>query len=461
MTKLNRPKKRSRAMATGRLIIFLFLITAVIAALIGGALIFEPEKPIIVTGKNIEYLGKKVSFPIQVSDKRSGLKSIIVSIKQGSTEKEIFSKQFPRSGWLSNAGPASHSETLSFETKNISLKDGSAELIVTAHDFSLKGGLQGNETVQRFPVEIDTKPPKIRIRHTQRYILPGGSGIVVYSLSEEASKHGVVVNDNFFPGYPMTGKENRYIAYIAMEWDARKITNSNIVAHDKAGNPGKTIFSMILKKSPDKKDNINISDNFLNRKIPEFEEFYPKLSGSNIEKFIQINNKVRMENSTALKNLCKTSNSERLWKDRFLRMTGASRANFADQRTYFYQGKPIDQQVHLGRDLASTANAPVKAANHGKVIYTDYKGIYGNTVILDHGQGLFSLYSHLSRIDTSVDEMVEKGTVIGHSGATGMAGGDHLHFSMLINGVFITPLEWWDQHWIDVNITDVLNDTGL
>jgi murein DD-endopeptidase MepM/ murein hydrolase activator NlpD len=132
------------------------------------------------------------------------------------------------------------------------------------------------------------------------------------------------------------------------------------------------------------------------------------------------------------------------------------KASFADHRTYFYQGNEIDKQVHLGIDLASTRRAEIKAANRGKVIFADYLGIYGNTVILDHGQGIFSLYSHLSEIKTSVDEIKEKGIVIGLSGTSGMAGGDHLHFSILVNGLFVNPVEWWDQQWISLNIDEIL-----
>ena len=52
--------------------------------------------------------------------------------------------------------------------------------------------------------------------------------------------------------------------------------------------------------------------------------------------------------------------------------------------------------------------------------------------------------------------MVEKGGEIGLTGATGMAGGDHLHFSVLVNGIFVNPLEWWDEHWLKVNILNYI-----
>ena len=139
-------------------------------------------------------------------------------------------------------------------------------------------------------------------------------------------------------------------------------------------------------------------------------------------------------------------------------MPGAGRAQYADQRTYVYQGKAVDEETHLGVDIASLAQSEVRAANKGKVIFAEYLGIYGNTIILDHGQGLYSLYCHLSSIGVTPGSIAEKGQPMGKTGSTGMAGGDHLHLSMLVHGIFVTPVEWWDQHWIDVNIKAALNE---
>ena len=132
--------------------------------------------------------------------------------------------------------------------------------------------------------------------------------------------------------------------------------------------------------------------------------------------------------------------------------TAATMAGFGDERIYTYQGEQIDRQIHKGVDLASVANAEIQAANSGKVAFADRLGIYGFTVILDHGQGISSLYAHLSSIDTEVGRHVESGEIIGISGQTGLAGGDHLHFSLMINGVFVNPIEFWDEHWIIDNI---------
>ena len=146
----------------------------------------------------------------------------------------------------------------------------------------------------------------------------------------------------------------------------------------------------------------------------------------------------------------------------FLRLANSKRmAGFADHRTYLYQGKKIDEQTHLGIDLAAYSRDKVTAANHGKVVFTDSLGIYGQTVIIDHGFGLFSMYSHLSRIDVQPDQIVAKNEPIGLTGNTGMAGGDHLHFGMLVHDTFVNPVEWWDASWIKNNITSKIKDIQI
>ena len=129
-------------------------------------------------------------------------------------------------------------------------------------------------------------------------------------------------------------------------------------------------------------------------------------------------------------------------------------------RSYLYGGKRVDSQVHLGFDLASTARAAVPASNDGRVAFTGTLGIYGETVILDHGLGLFSLYGHLSEISVEEGQRVVRGAPIGRTGQTGLAGGDHLHFAMLVHGVFVDPLEWFDGRWIREHVEAKLGRAG-
>jgi murein DD-endopeptidase MepM/ murein hydrolase activator NlpD len=283
--------------------------------------------------------------------------------------------------------------------------------------------------------------------------------MVLYKIDDAVEKHGLTVNGHFNPGFPVSdAEEGRFIAFFGLPFDTEKIDEALISATDPAGNTGNAAFGMILKKQHFKQDRINISDSFLNLKIPEFSQEYPQLTGPLVDQFIYVNSRVREENYQTIVAATANPSPLRLWHGPFERMSRSSRmAGFAEYRTYYYNNEEIDKQVHLGIDLASTKRAEVHAANRGNVVFADYLGIYGNTIILDHGQGIFSLYSHLSEIGVAVGEMKDKGAVIGLSGATGMAGGDHLHFSILVNGIFVTPLEWWDQQWLQLNIDDILN----
>src|SRR5581483_10824932 len=162
---------------------------------------------------------------------------------------------------------------------------------------------------------------------------------------------------------------------------------------------------------------------------------------------------LRRENNRTLSDLRLKTEQRVLWRGPFLQLSNSQvESQFADIRTYVYKGKKVDQQVHLGFDLAVSRNVPVEAANDGKVLWASDLGIYGNCIVLDHGYGLQSIYGHLSRIDVQVGNMVKKGQKMGLSGSTGLAGGDHLHFSMQVDGVQVNPVEWWDGHWIQDHI---------
>lgn len=436
----------------------LVLIVAILAIAGFGALtIFEMKKPVLSISEIPDYLGTDTTLDFTVADAQSGLRSIRIAINQNNQEKEVFHAEYPRQGYAGKAGPAEAKEKQVIDLKKLGLKEGTAEIIVEARDFSLWGFFQGNLTRLAQKITIDTKPPKVTLLHATRYLKQGGAGIVVYQTSEDAVHHGVHLNGNFHPGFPAgNGREHTSIAYIALPYDATALVDARIMAEDQAGNKTAIPFSSTYKKANQRRDTITISDGFLNTKVPEFVEHYPEMTGDLIDKYLYTNRTLRDVNNQKIRDLCKNPFPDRLWKGAFQRMPGSPRAGFADHRTYDYQGKPIDEQVHLGVDIASTERADIRAAESGKVIFTGYNGIYGEMVVIDHGQGIFSLYSHLSQINVTVDSMVDPNTVLGLTGSTGMAGGDHLHFSILINGIFVNPVEWWDPHWIAVTITEPL-----
>lgn len=455
MTRLGKPPKKRRSS-------FPFFFILILLLVAGGGYVFlhyfEGEKPQIEIDNLKTAMGQKDSISLSVSDAKSGLRSISVTLSQGQVAKQVFTKEFPKMKQNVAGGHLKESVNVDFDIKALGLKDGDATLTVEAVDFSMRRFMKGNITQLVHSVTIDTQAPKISITHSERYIQPGGTGIVIYSV-DDSVKQGVLINDTFHPGFPLLDEsEKKYITYFAMPFDAVKLDKSVILAEDSAGNITEKPFAPIVQKPKQKNDRINVGDGFLSKKIPEFESYYPEMSGSDVEKYLYANSKIRAMNNKKIHDLCMQPGEKRLWSGKFSRMAGSGKAGYADHRTYYYNGKPIDKQVHMGMDIASTKHAPVKAAGTGKVIYSDYLGIYGNMVMLDHGQGVFSLYSHLSQSNVSPGDMLNKNDVLGNTGISGMAGGDHLHFSMLVNGIFVTPKEWWDQHWIDVTIDGPVMD---
>ena len=448
MARIGRNKKK-RSSFPVFLILFLMLAA-------GGGYVFlnyfEGEKPVIEADNLHAFLGKKTPLLVTFSDTKSGLRSISITLSQGDLSKTVLSKEFPKATQKSADGHRKETINVDIDIKALGLKDGEALLTINATDYSLRRLLKGNLSQLTHKVMVDTQAPKISIIHSERYIQPGGAGIVIYTV-DDSVRQGVVINNAFHPGFPLTDEsEKKFISYFAMPYDAKKLETSFILAKDAAGNITEKPFSTVVKKPRQKHDKINVTDGFLSKKIPEFESHYPEMNGSDSEKYLYANSTIRTMNNKKIHDLCMQPDSKRHWSGRFTRMAGSGKAGFADHRTYYYQGKAIDKQVHLGMDIASTRHAPVKAAGTGKVIYSDYLGIYGNMVMIDHGQGVFSLYSHLSQSNVSPGDMLKQGDVLGNTGTSGMAGGDHLHFSMLVNGIFVTPKEWWDQHWIDVTI---------
>lgn len=455
MTKLSNSRKRR----SGTLFLILLIILAGSA---GGAffLFFEGESPLIVIESPETYIGADTIIAFSARDQKSGLKHLSLTLTQGEKRLELYSESYPRNGSVGVVGLPEKLAKVAFEPAKDGFKDGPAVITVSASDYSFRSFLKGNLSTLSRDVVIDTTPPRISILHSERYINPGGSGIVIYSVDDTEALSGLEINDLYHPGYLVgDGRDDTYIAYFGLPYDAPNIDESFIVASDPAGNKGRLPFSVIYKKGDFKHDRIDVSNGFLEKKIPEFEQHYPEMQGPLVQKYLYTNNDLRKLNNQKISEITRVSNPERLWQGRFLRMSGSTRAGYADHRTYYHEDKAIDKQVHLGIDIASTRRAAVRAAADGIVVFADYLGIYGNMIILDHGQGVFSLYSHLSQINVSPEDTVKQGGDIGLTGTSGMAGGDHLHFSVLVNGIFVTPKEWWDQHWIDVTIEEPLTES--
>ena len=352
------------------------------------------------------------------------------------------------------------------------LQSGNATVVVTAARKVVYGIRTVQSSVRRdFKVRLER--PRVSIVSTHHYINHGGSELVVYRATPDDVVSGVVVGDVEYPGYPAPGASfdgvkitdpAMRVAFFALLHDQDTKTPIRLFARDEAGNTARGDFDFRVFPKPFKRSRIDVNDKLLDRVVPAILEGTTEVKpdGDNLAKFLVINGELRRKNNEKIASFAKQTRPELLWQGQVFHPFGntAVESAFADHRTYIYNGKEVDQQVHLGFDLASFAGTPIVSANRGLVVFAEELGIYGNCVIIDHGFGVQSLYGHLSSIEVKAGQTVEKEQQIGRSGMTGMAGGDHLHFTMLVNGRMVNPVEWWDSHWIEDRLLRKLRAAG-
>ena len=437
------PSERRRS----KLPIVITLLVIIIAAIGGGAYYlwprFESEPPRITVLPDAEVLGV-APLEINVSDGGTGLRTVTVTLTQGGTVHSLAAEQF--------ATPARGKSMTVALAKVPGIKEGPAVLRVTARDAAL---FKGNETVVERNLALDTTPPTLELIADDRYVNFGGVGAMVYKASADTATSGVKIGDHYFPGFAgqVKGHPDRYLALFAHPYDTPPEARATLVATDKAGNTRELRLAYELKNVKYKKSTIALTDNFLQNKVAPLLTDGAARQGTPKEVFVAVNKRLRKENEERIAAVTRQATPTMLWKDAFAQLSNSKvEANFADLRTYTYNGEPTDTAYHLGYDLSVTKHTPIEAANSGTVAFADDLGIYGNTVILDHGLGLFTLYGHLSSIDVKAGDSVAKRQIIGKTGETGLAAGDHLHFGIYLAGVAVLPVEWWDQKWIDDNI---------
>jgi murein DD-endopeptidase MepM/ murein hydrolase activator NlpD len=411
-----------------------------------------------------------VSAPLEVTVGAPGghLKTLTIAFEQGGKSTAIYAMdkgQVAGEG-IKLDGPDKLRITRTIGKQTIpDLKSGPARIVVAASRPVLRG-LRTLESTASHDVQVRLERPQISIVSSKHYINLGGSEMVVYRAAPADITSGVLVGDLEYPGYPASGASTiegvklddpaLRIAFFALRYDQDLNTPIRLFARDEAGNTARADFDHTTFPKPFKNSRIQLDDKFLDRVVPAILEGTTEVKpeGETLAKFLVINGELRRKNAEKIASFAKQSAPEILWRGAVFHpfTNNAVESAFADKRTYIYKGKEVDQQIHLGFDLASFTGMKVMAANRGKVLFAEELGIYGNCVILDHGMGVQSLYGHLSSIAVKPGDMVEKEQELGRSGMTGLAGGDHLHFTMLVNGNMVNPVEWWDQHWIQDRI---------
>lgn len=352
------------------------------------------------------------------------------------------------------------------------LEAGPATLVVTATR-SVLWGLRRASSRITHDLEVRLTPPRIAVVSTHHYINQGGAELVLYKVTPPDAASAVQVGEHSYPGFSaaeagLGSDPSLQLAFFALLYDEPPDTLMMIRAWDAVGNDAEASFDHRVFPKAFRHSRIVLDDPFLARVVPAILQHAPEItspistSEETLAAYLVINGDMRQANADTIATMAKQTTPRMLWQGAFRQLSNSQvESGFADYRTYLYGGREVDHQVHLGFDLATTANAPVEAANRGTVVFAEDLGIYGNCVIVDHGLGVQSLYAHLSSFAVRVGDTVEQGQSLGRSGQTGLAGGDHLHFSMLVNGQFVNATEWWDPHWLEDRVSRKLREAGL
>jgi Peptidase family M23 len=456
-----RRNRKEAGVGVGLLVLIVFLILVFLGL---GLKLASTQAPSIQLQQELKGLGTNSAVTFTVRDPKHRIKSVQVEVLQGGTTYRA-----PVSG-SAREGPKPPSwkfwarhpvSTGTFHAgigrKDIqTLKEGRATVVIIATNDSWGRFFRGGQKRLTRELPVRFAPPRIEVLTTQHYVNQGGCDMVLFSVSPGTTESGVKVGKYSFPSWPVKGSQPLTRACIfAYPYDVDPSTPANIFAHDDAGNESVANFTyrVFPKKFHTSTINLNTlkGGQFVQDVVPPIMSQMPELvdEGSPIKNFLEINGPLRAKEAQQLIDLSRKTADHLLWNEPFIQLENTKvEAYFADFRTYVYDGQVVDHQTHLGFDLAGTQHMPVVAANDGTVVQAEFFGIYGNSVVIDHGWGIQTLYGHLSSIEVKPGESVRRGQEIGRSGETGLAGGDHLHFTVLLDGIPVNPVEWWDPHWI-------------
>ena len=432
----------------GKIIAFVMLLVLIATPL--TTLFFLSSHTKLAFDPQPKNIGVNTPVTVRVSNPH-GMRRFAASLEQNGVSTPLLETKTPADRfkfWLAQVPEQDvHFNAGSKEAPK--LQEGPAKLVVEAQSNDFRGATDTIST----NVDVVLRPPSISADGFQHYINQGGSEMVLLTPSGAFSEAGVRVGQDTYRSFPIAGRTDR-LALFAYPWDLPIDTAPVVFAKNSAGTEATARFWFKIFPKKFRKRDLDIDDKFLDKVVNQID---PGGSGDLLTRFLKINGDMRRANNKTLADLRFKTAEKFLWTDSFLQLANSKvESEFADVRSYIYKGKKVDQQVHLGFDLAVTAHTPVLASNDGRVVLAAPLGIYGNCIVVDHGYGLQSIYGHLSSIAVKEGDMVKRGQEMGKSGSTGLAGGDHLHYSMQVEGVEVNPVEWWDAHWIKDHVQDRL-----
>lgn len=455
--------KRKKKKGFGSKLLFIIVILA-LAYIVYHYTPFFVKNPIHV---NIAYPQKYFSsdknLDIAIKDLKYPLKEVNVYVYTMNTKISLYDKIFE------------NKNTYDFPLKfklNQKLPDGPAKFVIEVTDYSHNNFSLGFKKKIEKDVNVYNHYPKVILLNDAANILEGGSAVVLFYANDKIGLKNVFLQVKYADGKiakfrcfnadKFTNHPNTYIAFFTYPFCAQKNWNTSIVAQNNAGNEIFVHVPVYYESFKNKKTDVSVDTRFIETKVYRIlEQEHISFNRQDPAKaFDLVINKVEKENNEQIAKIANSVHTDKiLFKGAFLQLpSSAVMAYFGDYRTFYYDNKPLTNEYHMGVDFASIEHAKVPAANSGIVVYTGRIGVYGNCILIDHGLGIFSLYGHLEDFLVQKGDFVQKGQIIAHTDTTGLAAGDHLHFSMLIDGYYVNPIEWLDSSWINNNIERKIAD---
>jgi len=422
------------------------IIAAVLfVVLVVVVLLVMSTSPVVAVNPAVKSIGIGTPVTATITDPH-GVRRVTAYVEQNGARFPLFDESAPshRLFWSRHQPPRS----VTFEAgknKAPNLKEGKARVVLEA----VSNDLRGSSNAAAFDVDVVLTPPRVVPDGFQHYINQGGMELATFTTSGSWSEAGVKVGKYTFRSFPLPGKgPDERFSMFGYPWDLPADVTPLVYARNLAGTEATGHFWFKLFPKKFRVRDFPIDDALMEKLVTSVDPTGQIAPGPDLlSRFLKINGELRQKNNQQMSDLRFKTEEKILWNGPFIHY-GKEEANFADVRNYIYHGKKVDQQVHLGFDLSDVQNAPVNAANDGRVVWASDLGIYGNCIVLDHGYAVQSIYGHLRQIDVKAGDMVKKGQKMGIAGQTGLAGGVHVHFSMQIDGVQTNPREWWDEHWI-------------
>jgi len=339
-----------------------------------------------------------VRIPFIIKDNDTSAKKVAVYLDTRDVTKDVF------------FGDDNYKNSYAFNSEK--LPDGKHTLTIVADDSSKKK----NRSVQEIAFNIDNTAPLLTLASGGGIFAQGKTAYLYFTSSEPGIEIDGIFQTKEFCAYPY---RNKYRAVIGFSIDDPGNQNyfMRVKAKDRAGNISDYHYKIYVKKMK-----YGMLSFTLKPKVVEM--LMPDVIRADWKK---------------IEDVVSQENNEKYYQGKFI-TPATGRISMKFGLNEYING--AESGKHRGLDFASAAGTSIIASNAGIVRLSEYLPAHGNTVVIDHGQGIYTYYAHMKKLLVMNGAGVKKGQLIGLMGATGVATGPHLHFSVSLHNLRVDPAQW-------------------